>query len=100
MPLPESKWANLAPYEGKEVVLGIRPEDIAINDEISSVKVNIDVVELMGSEMYLYSDLAGSKLTVRTPVIDNCKADAELWLAFNTNKLHIFDKETEKVISN
>jgi len=101
MKLPESKHKNLAAYEGKEVVFGIRPEDIAVSKEgQESVEMKIDLVELMGSEMYLHCDLAGNKLTFRTPVIDGLKAENTLSLTFNGQKIHIFDKDTEMVISN
>lgn len=99
--LPESKQEHLAAYEGKEVVLGIRPEDISISSGGSeAIGVNVDVVEMMGAEMYLHCDLEGRKLTLRTPVIDGCKADSTLSVEFNAQKLHIFDKETEKIITN
>jgi multiple sugar transport system ATP-binding protein len=99
--LPESKHANLDGCEGKDVVFGIRPEDVAVGgDGPDTVELQIDVVELMGAEMYLHCDLAGNKLVVRTPVIDGCKADSRLKIRFNMNKLHIFDKETEAVVTN
>jgi multiple sugar transport system ATP-binding protein len=99
--LPESKHENLAAYEGKEAVFGIRPEDIAVRKEgEESIEVKIDLVELMGSEIYLHCVFNESKLTVRTPVIDGCKADSSLFMTVNANKLHIFDKDTEMVISN
>ncbi len=99
--LPESKHANLSPYEGKEVVFGIRPEDVTVKkDEEETIEMKIDLVELMGSEMYLHCDLNESKLTVRTPVIDGCRADSSLSFKLNAQKLHIFDKDTERIISN
>jgi len=99
--LPESKQDKVAPYEGKEVVFGIRPEDIAVrNNGGESAEVKIELVELMGSEMYLHCSLNDCKLTVRTPVIDGCRTDSTLPMTFNPQKLHIFDKETEMVISN
>lgn len=99
--LPESKSANLAGYAGKEVVLGIRPEDIAVGNESQDViELQVDLVELMGAEMYLHCDLTGSKMIVRTPVIDGLKADGIVNVRFNTNKMHIFDKETGAVITN
>lgn len=99
--LPESKHGNLGSYEGKEVVFGIRPEDIAAGKADEQViEMKIDLVELMGSEMYLHCDLGGSKITVRTPVIDGCKTGSSLTFKLNAEKMHIFDKETEKVICN
>lgn len=97
--ISENKCEKFTDYIGKEVVLGIRPEDISISNGINhDVEIKVEVVELMGAEMYLYCDLEGIKLTVRTPVIDNCKSDSILKLSINTRKIHVFDKETEKVI--
>ncbi|HWQ78981.1 MAG TPA: sn-glycerol-3-phosphate ABC transporter ATP-binding protein UgpC [Anaerovoracaceae bacterium] len=99
--LPESKHKNLASYEGKEVVLGIRPEDFAVREAGGeAVEMKVDLVELMGAEMYLHCNLDEIKLTVRTPVIDGLKSDSTLFLTFNSQKIHIFDKQTETVISN
>ncbi len=99
--LPESKHGNLAQYVDKEVIFGIRPEDISVSPESADgIEVKIEVVEMMGSEMYLHCDLAGTKLTLRTPVIDSCKADSIIYVKFNAQKLHIFEKDTEKIITN
>lgn len=99
--LPESKQKNLASYKGKEVVFGIRPEDFSVREEDeAAIEVKIDLVELMGAEMYLHCNLDEYKLTVRTPVIDGCRADTSLYMAINRYKIHIFDKETEMVITN
>lgn len=98
--LPEDKQKNLEAYEGKEVVLGTRPEDVAIGNGPEAVDMKIDLVELMGSEMYLHCNLSDFKITVRTPVVDGCKSDSTLSFTINKQKLHIFDKETEMVISN
>lgn len=98
--LPECNGQSLAGYEYKEVILGIRPEDILVSrEDAEAIQVKIEVVELMGSEMYLHGELAGNKLTLRTPVIDGCKADSELSVKLNPQKLHIFDKESEKTIT-
>jgi multiple sugar transport system ATP-binding protein len=99
--LPENKQKNLEAYAGKEIVLGIRPEDIVIaGDNPERIDMKIDLVELMGSEMYLHCNLGDFKITVRTPVVDGCKSDSTLSFSINKQKLHIFDKETEMVIGN
>lgn len=100
--LPESKQEKLGAYEGKEVVFGIRPEDISVGKDgaAEAIEMKIDLVELMGSEMYLHCNLSESKITVRTPVLDGCKSDHVLPFQINTQKIHIFDKETEAVICN
>lgn len=99
--LPESKQKNLAAFEGREVVLGIRPEDFTVGEAGGeAAEMKVELVELMGAEMYLHCYLDEIKLTVRTPVIDGLKSDSTLTMAFNSQKIHIFDKQTETVISN
>jgi multiple sugar transport system ATP-binding protein len=98
--LPESKHGNLEACAGREVIFGIRPEDISAEDNGEAFEMKIDLVELMGSEMYLHCDLEENKITVRTPVLDGCRSDSTLSFSINANKLHIFDKDTETVISN
>ncbi|MGI6732210.1 MAG: ABC transporter ATP-binding protein [Anaerovoracaceae bacterium] len=97
--LPEERNVSLANYQDKEIILGVRPETIQLSDDKDSgIRTRIDIIELMGSEMYLYCDLNGSKITVRTPVMENLKSDTTVNLTFNPNKLHLFDKETELAI--
>lgn len=99
--LPENKSVNLADHAGREVVLGIRPEDISVgNESQDAVELQVDLVELMGSEMYLHCDLSGNKVILRTPVIDGLRADSTVNVRFNMNKIHLFDKETGAVITN
>ncbi|WP_028778818.1 ABC transporter ATP-binding protein [Shimazuella kribbensis] len=90
-------------YNGKEVVLGIRPE--ALHDEPvvmdtlkdSIFQANIDVVEFMGSEMFLYvSGFGDSSLTARVSARTPFAPNTSIQLAIDMNKTHIFDKETEE----
>jgi multiple sugar transport system ATP-binding protein len=93
-------------YIGKEVVLGIRPEDLH-DEEVfleaypeSVIETKVDVTELMGSETYLYLDLKGQPLTARVDPRSTAKAGDVIKIGIDTNKLHLFDKETEKTILN
>ena len=52
----------------------------------------------MGSEVFLYIDCKGTRLTVRAPSYSAPKADEEVFFQFDRNKLHLFDAETEEVI--
>ena len=106
--VPESKAKALVNggYIGKTVVMGIRPEDIH-DDEImvnaagdSVVEATIRVYELLGAEVYLYFDLARVSCTARVNPRTTAKVGDVVKFAFDLNKLHIFDKETEQVICN
>ncbi len=106
--LPEGKAAKLDGIEidGKEVVIGIRPEDIhdeeafiAANPDMV-VKADVDVTELLGAETYLYLKIEGNAVTARVNPRSTAKMGEVINVAFDANKLHIFDKETEMTIIN
>lgn len=97
--IDDSKAQNLKEYIGKQVVLGIRPEDISISEKVDekSLKCSIEVIEQMGSEEYIYFDLNGKQFIAKIPYSAvNKKEMKESVFSFNTSKCHIFDKETEK----
>ena len=105
---PESKVKALVDggYVGKTVVMGIRPEDIH-DDEImissspeSVVETTIRLYELLGAEVFLYFELAGVSCTARVNPRTTAKIGDTVKFALDLNKLHIFDKETEQVITN
>ena len=106
--LPESKAKALVDggYVGKTIVMGIRPEDIH-DDEVmvnnagsSAVETTIRLYELLGAEVYLYFDLAGVSCTARVNPRTTAKVGDVVKFAFDLNKLHLFNKETEQVITN
>lgn len=98
------KHKELLAYVGKEVVMGIRPEDIHVEEsylkvsEAANIKTDVDMTELMGSEIYLYLLANEQKLTARVPAHVGVRAGDNIRVAFDTEKIHVFDKETEKVI--
>jgi multiple sugar transport system ATP-binding protein len=92
----------LAPYVGKTVVCGVRPEDFHAEPQFfgegNAIDAYIDLDEMMGSESYLYLDYAGQKLVTRVPARYAKKADENIKLAVDVDKIHVFDKNTELVI--
>ncbi|GAA0328383.1 sn-glycerol-3-phosphate ABC transporter ATP-binding protein UgpC [Bacillus carboniphilus] len=101
--IPEGKLKILRDqgYVGKELVLGVRPEDI--HDEPVFIEASpgtkftakIEVAELLGAETMLYSQLAGQEFVARVDSRTDVKANQNLDLAFDLNKAHFFDVETE-----
>ena len=87
----------LLPYLGKTVVLGIRPDAIMPAAE-GNVPAMLEVAEALGGETYLYLDYQGDKITVRVPGTLPARPGALMPLAFDGNRLHIFDKETKRAI--
>lgn len=88
-------------YDGKDIILGIRPEDI--NDEQvfldfspeTKVSASVEVAELMGAEIILYSQVNNQSFVARIDSRFNITAGDTIDLAFDLSKAHFFDKETE-----
>lgn len=106
IPLPPDKGvdSNLREYINKEIIVGIRPEDIHNEDifikmsEESTFEAQIDLAELMGSEIYLHFSLQGNMVTARVPSRNAVQKGDKIKLSINMRKVHIFDKQTEMAI--
>jgi len=93
-------------YDGKTVVMGIRPEDVYDDEE--TVAANADTViestvrvyELLGAEVYLYFDYAGANFTARVKPSTTARTGDHIKVALEPSKIHVFDKETEMTITN
>ena len=91
-------------YIGKDVVLGIRPEDIHIEDLFvdnsldTAFEAEVEISELMGAEIYAYLKLGDSTVTARFDGRYRVKYGDIIKLAMDKEHLHIFDKETELTI--
>ncbi|MEG2377571.1 MAG: sn-glycerol-3-phosphate ABC transporter ATP-binding protein UgpC [Clostridia bacterium] len=106
--LPDSKGRKpeVMAYIGKPIVAGIRPEslhdeEVFINqfpDALADAKV--EVVEMMGAETYLYLKCEGLPMVARVSPRAHTKPGDTIRIAFDANKIHLFDKETEKTITN
>nr|WP_316614669.1 ATP-binding cassette domain-containing protein [uncultured Ruminococcus sp.] len=108
--LPDSKNKNgvLEPYVGKEVRFGIRPEHIHDEPEFLEkcegkngvINANVVVTELMGAEIYLYVNIGGTQVTARVEPTSTAKPGDYIDVAFDLERIHIFDKDTEMTITN
>ena len=93
-------------YDGKTVVLGIRPEDIHDSQMFietspnSVIEAHIRVYELLGAEVFLYFDYAGSQVTARVDPRTTAKQGDYIKFALDMEHAHFFDKDTELVITN
>lgn len=101
--VPEGKMKVLREkgYVGKEIVFGIRPEDVhyeAIYKETfpnAKISTKVDVAEMLGAEYMVYADFAGRNITSRVDVKTDVKVGKEMDFYLNMNVAHFFDKETE-----
>lgn len=86
----------------KEVVLGVRPEDIKnesdYNEKADYIGSKVEVKEQLGSETYLYLDVDSKKLIARVKPTFNPGINDSVKIYFDMEKIHIFDKVTEKTI--
>ena len=106
--LPENKASNPAinDYIGKEVVFGIRPEHIhdeeafLANQPDGIVNAYVDITEMMGAETYLYLAINDTKSIARVNSRSTAKLGDTIKVAFDLNRIHLFDKDTELTIIN
>lgn len=104
--LPEGRRKHLEEkgYDGKQLTLGIRPEDIKASQlELdaypeSIVTSEVVVSELLGAESMLYSRVDSTEFVSRVDARDFHKPGEKVRLAFNLNKAHFFDNDTNKAI--
>ena len=91
-------------YEGKEIIFGIRPEDVNTESAFletfpeSVVKATISVSELLGSESHLYCQVGDNEFIAKVDARDYHETGSTIELGFDLNKAHFFDKETEKTV--
>ena len=106
--LPAAKGKKLIDggYDGKTVVLGIRPEDVHDEPEFLAkspntvIEATIRVYEMLGAEVFLYFDYEGANMTARVDPRTTARTGDTVKFALDADKIHVFDKETEETITN
>jgi multiple sugar transport system ATP-binding protein len=102
--LVEEMNAKMAPYVGKNVIFGIRSEDIYDKLFVSEVppenivRVTCEVVEPLGSEVYLYLNTGRHTFIARVGAHDRPRVNADIDMVFDMSKAHFFDTVTEETI--
>ena len=88
-------------HSGQDVVLGIRPEGLLIVGEEApfDFKAVVEVVEVLGVEQLVTARLEGQEFTAKIDAQIPVKIGDCVHFAINKNKIHIFDKETQRNIS-
>ena len=104
LPKDKIKEQPLKTYIGKEVVTGIRPENVFVdNSSVSgsstdTITCHVDVAEVMGADSFLHLTCGNNLIIARTSShTDICTGDI-IKVQLNVNQIHIFDKETGKAI--
>ena len=102
--IPENKTSAYQAHIGKEVVFGIRPENIhdpkfvPPGIETSLVKAKVDVTELMGNEIFIHFMNDTLSFIARIDPRSTFRVSEQAEVAFDTNNFHIFDANTKKAI--
>ena len=102
--LLDAMYPKIAAYNGQEVVMGIRSEDIydkLFASEASlenTVRATCEVVEPLGSEVYLYLSSGKHNFIARVGAHDRPEVNRDMDLVFDMSKVHFFDSKTEETI--
>jgi len=104
--LPAEKAAKVKAYDGKTVVMGIRPEHISDSEAAlaefkdSTFETDLTGYELLGAESLLYYSIGGTTMTAKVESSSKARYGDHVKLALDPAKVHVFDKETELTITN
>ncbi|MBR6022293.1 MAG: sn-glycerol-3-phosphate ABC transporter ATP-binding protein UgpC [Kiritimatiellae bacterium] len=90
--VPEAAAKALAGEAGKDVTLGVRPENLSLaaNSGAPLIKATVEVIEMMGSEVYLYANTGKSSFTARVDPSCNKRIGDTVEIVPDTAKLHFF----------
>ena len=91
----------LAPYIGKEVILGLRPEDFLPVEELTDtngIYAKVDFCELLGAETNLYVFVGDKKVIVKMPSYVARPTEEFTRIPAEMKRAHFFDKDTEQAI--
>ena len=104
LPVARGKAANLAPYKGKKLVLGVRPESIHDSAfcppdiQASLVEAKVDVTEMMGNEVLAYLEVGQHKFLGRVDSRTAARPGQQIQVAFDIDGIHVFDADTNASI--
>ncbi len=100
----DKMFERLSVYEDKEIIFGIRPEDIYdklfASDTFTEnvINVTVEVVEPMGSELHIYLKVGKNSIVAKVDPRDVPDVNQDMEVIFDMNKVHFFDKETEEIV--
>ena len=86
--------AWLTPHADRQVVVGVRPEDLRPMPARAALSARLDVIEAVGNEVFLNLDCNGTPLVARTPPGDLPEPGSLMQLGFAPTALHLFDAQT------
>lgn len=99
IPLPEDRRAEVSQLNGKGLVLGLRPTDLTDNSCALSMQANVEVIEPLGSENYLYCSVGKDMVAARVDGRSSVRAGDAVTLGFQPEQFHLFDAASEQAVS-
>ena len=102
--IPDENAKPFQAYEGKNVIFGLRPEDIhdpqftPPNIHTETVEAKVDVTELMGNEIFLHMVSGENTFVARVDPRSSMRVGEKALIALDMDSFHIFDAETEAAI--
>jgi multiple sugar transport system ATP-binding protein len=101
--VPKEQNESVKGYEGKKVTFGFRPEDLLDENIVKDkegrlIKAKVEVIEPLGSEIYLYLSAGGDNFVARVPHQYRTALAEEVGFVVDIGKAHLFDIETEERI--
>lgn len=100
--IPEGRTATYMPLAGREIIFGIRPEDIHNPQFVppaihaAPVEAKVDVTELMGNEIFLYLVSNGNSFVARVDPRTRFQVGEKVQVVFNMDNFHVFDPAVDK----
>ncbi len=107
VPIPENRLHNidqLRSYNGKELIFGIRPEDIVdsstegVTHETPYINVAVEVVEPMGNECFVHGRIGSDPFIARVDAHTTARPNKQHQVSLRLSKMHLFDQTTELAI--
>lgn len=95
---------TLAAFREKKIIFGVRPEDIYLQKYSegkypeSELTAKVEVVEPMGSELYIYFNSGRDTFIARIPTREKIEVGQDIHLVFDMSKVHFFDPDSEKTL--
>jgi len=103
--VPAEHQSKYRDHVNNTIVFGIRPEDLhdphfvppGVNQSV--IEATVDVVEMMGNEIFVYLKVGPQNIIARVDPRTNFRVGDSIQVAINMDNMHLFDKESEKAVA-
>ena len=96
--LTKEVYERVKNYEGHNIVLGIRPENVnvvaASTKKAGTISMEADVVELLGHELIVYGYVDGQRILLKTSASNDIKVGDVIKVNIDMEKIHFFDVDS------